>query len=783
MASITAAFAEALSTVRQPGAFYVAGVQQILAPGLAVEGIGPVALPLLPVQAEQLIAAAERAPYGRGADTLTDIGVRRTWQIGSNRVRITGKHWPVTLQTIVARVTEGLGVVGRVEAELYKLLIYDQGSFFVPHRDTEKVPGMFATLVLVLPSVSEGGALIVRHKDQDVSLPLHCSEPSDVAFAAFYTDCVHEVRPVTAGHRLVLVYNLVRRGRGRLPSAPDYAPQEDEVVTALQEWAEVLRSAPNREPGRDEPDRDEPEQDEPGNGEPVKLIFPLEHAYTPAELDFGSLKGADAGIAQVVAAAARRADCDVHLALIVIEESGSAVYDGDYRRSRRGRYRDDDDDEGNDDANFEIVEVVEHDALASNWCRSDGAPSPLTAIPVEEEEFSPPLSFDDLEPDEQHFHEATGNEGASFERTYRRAALILWPREQILAVINQGGPPVTLPFLADLIARWEADGDPAVRDQAEELAAHMVASWRTDKHYSHWNSTEPTGAGQFLDLLSRLGTASMTERFLATLIGRRGFDRGDSPAIAAAVGMLPADRASALAERLIESATESALGSCAGLLVHLSGTQPVRAADAGRVLAAALPNDRALVSATMGGRHGPAVRPEVIADLFIAFGRIDPVLADASADRVLGCPAIYDFDTVLIPAVRALLDAPETAGQAAVQRLRAACAAHLDRRIALPLEAPHDWRRDNTLGCNCADCRALAAYLGNAEQSAWIFAAAEPRRRHVEATIRSAQCDVDTMTEKRGSPHRLVCTKNQASYGRRCVQRAADLAERVRLKA
>ena len=30
-------------------------------------------------------------------------------------------------------------------------------------------------------------------------------------------------------------------------------------------------------------------------------------------------------------------------------------------------------------------------------------------------------------PDEQHFQEATGNEGASFERTYSRAGFVLWP--------------------------------------------------------------------------------------------------------------------------------------------------------------------------------------------------------------------------------------------------------------------------------------------------------------------------------------------------------------------
>jgi 2OG-Fe(II) oxygenase superfamily len=57
-------------------------------------------------------------------------------------------------------------VTGLVTATLYNLLIYDKGSFFVSHRDTEKAPGMIATLVLTLPSQPEGGELVVRHKDQ-----------------------------------------------------------------------------------------------------------------------------------------------------------------------------------------------------------------------------------------------------------------------------------------------------------------------------------------------------------------------------------------------------------------------------------------------------------------------------------------------------------------------------------------------------------------------------------------------------------------------------------------
>ena len=130
-----------------------------------------------------------------------------------------------------------------------------------------------------------------------------------------------------------------------------------------------------------------------------------------------------------------------------------------------------------------------------------------------EAEFSPPVSFEELEPDEEHFHEATGNEGASYERTYRRAALILWPRDRLLAVINQAGLGVTLPFLADLADRWAANGDSATLDQARVLSEHMLSGWPKGEWYPR-RDNELTDGGRFLNLLRRLKDASGVEAFL-----------------------------------------------------------------------------------------------------------------------------------------------------------------------------------------------------------------------------------------------------------------------------
>ncbi|HKM52822.1 MAG TPA: hypothetical protein VJY33_05375, partial [Isosphaeraceae bacterium] len=72
MSSIARDLAELLSTVQRPGDFFVAGTVEFRAPVLDVEGVGRLALPLLPAQAAELAAAAEPAPYGRGEETILD---------------------------------------------------------------------------------------------------------------------------------------------------------------------------------------------------------------------------------------------------------------------------------------------------------------------------------------------------------------------------------------------------------------------------------------------------------------------------------------------------------------------------------------------------------------------------------------------------------------------------------------------------------------------------------------------------------------------------------------
>ena len=107
-------------------------------PGLTVKDVGLIRLPLSSEDAEALIRMSRRAPFGKGSETLVDETVRKTWEIDGKELSFENKSWNSWLGRVLDHVSEGLGIpggAGSVRAELYKLLVYEQGAFFKPHKE------------------------------------------------------------------------------------------------------------------------------------------------------------------------------------------------------------------------------------------------------------------------------------------------------------------------------------------------------------------------------------------------------------------------------------------------------------------------------------------------------------------------------------------------------------------------------------------------------------------------------------------------------------------------
>ncbi|KAK5257071.1 hypothetical protein LTR16_001675 [Cryomyces antarcticus] len=108
-------------------------------PGLYIEGIGIVGLPLGERDAKAIIQASHQAPFGKGNETLVDVTVRKTWELNADQFQLRNPAWSKFLQKILDNTAEALGVhVSGLRAELYKLLLYEEGAMFKLHQ--EQVP-------------------------------------------------------------------------------------------------------------------------------------------------------------------------------------------------------------------------------------------------------------------------------------------------------------------------------------------------------------------------------------------------------------------------------------------------------------------------------------------------------------------------------------------------------------------------------------------------------------------------------------------------------------------
>lgn len=149
-----------LDEIKSPAPFTsFCELDAITDPQIYVGDHGPIGLPLSNHDAQVIIRASHQAPFGRGSETIVESSVRNTWELNSEQFELRNSEWKNFMGHILAKISKELGV----DAELYKMLLYDKGAMFKAHQDSEKAPGMFGTLVVCLPSPHSGGDVRVKH--------------------------------------------------------------------------------------------------------------------------------------------------------------------------------------------------------------------------------------------------------------------------------------------------------------------------------------------------------------------------------------------------------------------------------------------------------------------------------------------------------------------------------------------------------------------------------------------------------------------------------------------
>jgi len=750
---------------------------------LEVKDVGRLRFPISRAAAQRLCRVARPARYGQGVETLLDKRVRHTWEIPKSRVRIDKRRWNRTLLPVLDTLRGDLGLPEgcKLKAELHSMLVYAPDQFFLPHQDSEKCDEMVGTLVVTLPSRFTGGAMVVEHQGEKVT---YRATQQRLSFVAFYADCRHEVRPVKDGYRIVLTYNLMLAG-DRTATLPAEAPPE--TVDALEELLRQHFETPLPPPTwpKDAPPRDPPS----------RLVYLLDHQYTERGLGWQRLKGNDAARAAALREAAERHGCELVLALAEVHETWSAMEDdwGDHRYQRHRRWERDEDDEWYEEGDppppdgpdrYSLEELIDWSIELKGWIDPSGKQAEPITTSVAGTEVCSTTPSSDLEPYASEYEGFMGNWGNTMDRWYRRAAIVLWPRERAFAVRAEASPAWALEELTRRIRAGGAAG-------AREMAASLLPFWRAAASHEarrgffvkalrvaegleapalaksllqpfQVEAVTPAAGPAFAALVKRYGddwTRSLLGEWSEPQRDRMRFDRRDQLAW---LDSLPR-----LCEKLL-AADGTAGPSAARLLLR----------DRWDWLEGRIESCRGIAS--------PSRRDEAVASL------VKPILGFLESTAVVEADDLQDdalafLSTVenepLVPCLVQVLRAaarsvpPERRAAFGFEALSRHCLRRIEARLEQPAREKGDWSVALPSGCDCELCVTLGEFLFDPDEQRLEWPIAKEKRRHVHGRIDAHELPVRHQTRRSGRPYTLVLEKTKTLFEREAAERRAWQAD------
>ncbi|MCX6972072.1 MAG: 2OG-Fe(II) oxygenase [Verrucomicrobia bacterium] len=737
------AFLNAFSKVTGTGDFHSTGQAPFFLPGIEVEGLGELAFPLPASQVKELIPLAEAAPYGLGEKTVLDESVRKCWQLDAAQLSFKAPEWQEFLGRTVACVREDLGVEGRISAIPYKLLIYGKGGHFRAHRDTEKLDAMFGTLIISLPSAHEGGRLFVRHDGREVEVDFS-RETRAFQHAAFFADCEHEVELVRSGFRCCLVYNL-RLDAGD-PGKLNLS-QTAQARTLLAPLKTLLRSRAG-----------------------ALTAVLLEHGYTEANLTIRNLKGHDQSRARALFAASEEAGAVAHLALVTFHQSGELRDGYGYGRRRYG-YDDDDPEDG------EMGEIYEEDLSVEHWRNASDRSVALGIYRIEPDDLISKEKLGEGEPDEKEAEGFTGNAGCTMDHWYRRAAVVLWAKEDHEGILCRHDFKGACAALADLASTKNTGPDSPFHRLGEAVIGEYPESRASGIYHSAFRDAEGHPFSLALGAIAKAGSRDLLGRFI-TNIDPAHFVLCDAKLWSRLFKAFGVEAFAPVCENLINGGVEenrraifqlldallkskeadSWAGAIAGQLVALAPAAPRHGYDNRSQLA---PGDREETRILLAASH--LLADEEDRQAAVTFLRGESSLAYVR--ETLG-PVLLEKSVQKILAVKTSL-APEILAFA--KNLLAA-------EVARPLNPYPDWARPGpqpdvrTYG----PIRELLAFMADPAAETHRFTRTQGERELLENFIRQHALDLDFVTITKGRPYTLFCTKNDNSHQRALARRAKD---------
>lgn len=757
--SAPASFLAALSQISGTGSFHSQGKASFFLPVIVVDGIGEIAFPLPASQAKEIIAVAEAAPYGKGTATVFDQAVRKCWQVDASQISIQCAEWQKFLAKTLESVRGDLGISGKISAHPYKLLVYGKGGHFKAHRDSEKLDAMFGTLIIALPSAHEGGRLFIRHDGRELVVDFSEKEHlHEFQHAAFFADCEHEVEPVRSGYRCCLVYNL------RLDEGDPAA-----LNLPLDAHAKTLIAPLSTMKG----DR---------SGELAAIL--LEHSYTEANFSLRNLKGNDQARARALLAAARETGFTARIGLFTHHLTGQLEESG-YRRKRR-HWEDEDD---VDPVDGTMGEIYDESRSIDQWRDPLDRSVPLGTWHITEDSIITLEEFDNAEPDEKEAEGYTGNAGCTMDYWYRRAAVVLWPKEDDEKILCQYDFAGACGTLASMVSDPTEHPGPGF-----ERLANAVVSLMPDKSpagYRHRSQLQDHPFHIILESLAKAGSRDLLEKLLSEM-PEETWVLCDAPLWEILHKTFGIDVFQDLHNRMLVGDADASrhilFPLLDALLAHKDGES---IAHTIAVRLAALKPKAPIPYGWSSPPPQSSVGDRNEARILLSASHLLAAPNDRkSAFRFLLADQSLDYLRQVLAPVLLGTDNPRCLSASLFAELHEYTKESLAAEVARPLPPFPDWTRPCPIPGSQTPLRMgsyptasnresaalhdLATFMADPAAKTREFRYAEAIRNSLQSFIRTHALDLDHTTIRKGSPHALACTKNENSHHRNLARRAED---------
>ncbi|RPD82298.1 hypothetical protein L226DRAFT_22082 [Lentinus tigrinus ALCF2SS1-7] len=368
-------------------------------PGLQVDDIGTLGLPLSVREAAAFKACAE---YAATANRDASANEKHCWEVEARKVHFGNNEWTTFIDATFRQVCDNFAICSKINKSRYefrRLALYETGYSLLPPRRQRGDEGVFATVVVILPSKFSGGSVCVAHDNREETYDCSPGSLTNTTVLAWFDECTLEAQPLTGGFQLALHFDLIHTTETPQPSLSG----QDCIVSRLRD----IFSTWNSERG--------------SSDTPKKIVCLLQDKHPGESLAHASLSGTDARSVLLLSNVGKLHGFRVGLATLICTERGLGELE-------RGYYGDDDWIEGANDVS--MVEVDDRDVAITRLVSLDGR---LICASLEHDlkrEAIPAhmLKLITAERPDKQMYAYVNSKHMSFKQVFRRTVAVVWPQ-------------------------------------------------------------------------------------------------------------------------------------------------------------------------------------------------------------------------------------------------------------------------------------------------------------------------------------------------------------------